>query len=142
MIQESRDFTSDLPQLAELRRFVRECGQKAWPGESSAVFDAIELALQEAGANIILHAYERKPGRPIHAEVRADAERIEVALTHEGCDFEPAAVPAPKFDGSRYGGFGVHLIRQIMDEVRYLHNEPRCGIVMIKRRSTVSTGGK
>ncbi len=118
MLEESRDFTSELTQLIELRRFVRECGERVWPEKSTVALEAVGLAVQEAATNIILHAYQREPGRPIHVAVRGDAERLEIAITHEGCDFDPNALPSPNFSGERTSGFGVYLIRELMDEVR------------------------
>jgi anti-sigma regulatory factor (Ser/Thr protein kinase) len=82
MTRESRQFTSDLPQLAELRRFVSDCVQRAWRAAPPELFAEIELALQEAAANVILHAYQREPGRPIYADVEIDADRLVLTLTH------------------------------------------------------------
>lgn len=142
MIEASRDFTSELEQLAELRRFVREFTERTWPDESACTLDAIELAVQEAAANIVLHAYKCAPGKPIHATARGEPAQLELTLTHEGLDFDPTVLPPPDFAGGRTCGFGVYLIRQIMDDVRYLHGEARRGIVMVKRRSTDSTEEK
>src|SRR5947199_4575403 len=66
MIRVNRDFTSETAQLAELRRLVRDCGQRAWPEAPPETFHRLELAIQEAAANIVLHAYKGKPGQPIH----------------------------------------------------------------------------
>src|SRR5437016_9843652 len=115
MIRASREFTSDLPQLAELRRFVSDVVRRVWPDAPPDLLAQLGLALQEAAVNVVIHAYQREPGRPIYADLEIDDERLAVTLTHQGRDFDPAAVPPPDFDGSRTGGFGVHLIRQIMD---------------------------
>jgi anti-sigma B factor antagonist len=140
MIRESRQFTSDTPQLAELRRFVSDCVHRAWPSAASDLFAELALATQEAAANVIKHAYQREPGRPIYADMEIDDQRLALTLTHEGRDFDPAAVPPPSFDGSRTGGFGVHLIRAVMDEVYYLHTDARRGIRMVKRRAARAEG--
>jgi anti-sigma B factor antagonist len=140
MIRESREFTSDVPQLAELRRFVCDCALRAWPNPAPEIIAELELALQEAAANVVLHAYQKEPGRPIFAEVEIDGDRLALTLTHQGRDFDPAVVPPPDFDGSRTGGFGVHLIREIMDEVYYLHAATRRGIRMVKRRTKPPEG--
>lgn len=130
-----RDFTSDLTQLAEIRQFVRACCEAAWPRETSAeVFIELDLAVQEAAANVIHHAYGNTAGQPIHLDVSALPDEVEVILTHHGADFDPVGVPSPRFDGSRTGGFGVHLIRELMDEVEYLHGE-QPGIRFKKRRA-------
>jgi anti-sigma B factor antagonist len=136
MSQVSREFTSEIGRLPELRQFVRECTERAWPEATAEQVFPIELAAQEAAANIILHAYEGQPGQPILLRVDCDAERVELALTHEGREFDPTIVPPPKLDGSRRGGFGCHMIHRLMDEVRYLHGESLRGIRLVKHRTT------
>jgi anti-anti-sigma factor len=143
MIRVRREFTSDLAQLAELRRFVSDGILRAWPDTPLDLLAQVELALQEAAVNVVIHAYQRQPGRPIYADLEIDDDRLALTLTHQGSDFDPAAVPPPHFDGSRTGGFGVHLIRELMDEVHYLHAAARRGIRMVKLRTKlVEEGGK
>jgi anti-sigma regulatory factor (Ser/Thr protein kinase) len=135
MLRRSQEFVSELPHLAAMRRFVGDCCREAWADDvPPEVLDQIHLALQEAAANVVFHAYGNEPGQPIRLEVAIDEDAMELVLTHDGKDFDPAAVPPPKYDGSRTGGFGVHLIRQLMDEVEYLHGDGRCGVRMVKRR--------
>ena len=140
MLRELREFTSDLPQLAELRNWLKQQTRRAWPEAPADLFAQLELAVQEAAANVLIHAYQRQPGRPLFAELEIDDARLTLTLTHEGLDFDPAAVRPPDFDGSRTGGFGVHLIRELMDEVYYLHAARRRGIRMVKRRSKPGEG--
>jgi serine/threonine-protein kinase RsbW len=136
MLRQSRDFSSELTQLAEMRRFVRETCEQVWPNDTSpTVLDEIELALQEAATNVVRHAYANESGRPIRLDLAVDENELEVTLLHQGCDFDPETVPPPSFDGSRTGGFGIHLIRQLMDDVCYLHGDPGCGVRMRKRRA-------
>jgi len=142
MIREGREFTSDMPQLAELRRFVSDGVRGAWPDASPDLIAQLELAIQEAAVNVAIHAYQREPGRPIWADLEIDKDRLALTLTHQGRDFDPGAVPPPKFDGSRTGGFGVHLIRELMDEVWYLHAAARRGLRMVKHRSSPAKGSK
>jgi anti-sigma B factor antagonist len=135
MIHVSRDFDSKIGVLTELRLFVRECAEQAWPQATAEQIDPIELAAHESAANIILHAYQGQAGRLIHLDVSADRDRFEMALTHEGRDFDPATIAPPNFDGSRASGFGCHMLQQLMDEVRYIHGEPRRGIRLVKHRT-------
>jgi anti-sigma B factor antagonist len=152
MVRETREFTSELAQLAELRQWFGSQVRRTWPDAALELLTLVELAVQEAAANVVIHAYEREPGRPIYADLQVDDQQLALTLTHEGRDFDPAAVPPPAFDGSRTGGFGVHLIRELMDEVCYLHAATpspyplqleggegrvrgRCGIRLVKRRT-------
>src|SRR5262245_34583948 len=111
MIRESRIFTSELPRLADLRRFVSDGVQMAWPDWAPDLMTQVQLAIQEAAVNIVIHAYQREAGRPIYADLEVDDERLTLTLAHEGGDFDPGAVKPPDYDGSRTGGFGVQLIR-------------------------------
>jgi anti-sigma regulatory factor (Ser/Thr protein kinase) len=136
MVEQRRDFSSDLHELAAMRAFLRQACEAVWdaPDDEEAIAQ-LELALDEAATNVIVHAYEREEGRPIEMVVEAGADRVGVGLYHRGRDFDPAAAPPPSFDGSREGGFGLYLIQQCVDEVRYLRDgRGWSGIQMIKER--------
>ena len=133
-----REFVSDPRQLAELRGLVRNSCQQAWTlGPTHETLDRIELAVQEAAANIVLHAYQGATDGLIRLELAVDADRMTLSLYHDGTDFDPTIVPPPSFDGSRRGGFGVYLIHQCMDRVCYIHGEPgQRGVRLVKHRAT------
>jgi serine/threonine-protein kinase RsbW len=136
MTRATRVFPSDLRQLAAMRAFVRDACRRAWGhGADETGIAQLELALDEAAANVILHAYQGEAGRPIELAVDAGADQVCVSLSHEGRDFDPGAVAAPAFDGSRESGFGLYLIQQSVDEVTFLHDgQGRHGIRLVKRR--------
>ena len=133
----SREYASDVRQLGVLRDFVRAALLRAW-GDDQADADAIGLlilALDEAATNIVLHAYERRGGERIRLQVEADADTVRLSLFHRGRHFDPDAAPPPSFDGTRESGFGLHLIRQSVDEVEYARDEQGgCVIRLTKRR--------
>ncbi len=127
---------SDLAELPAIRAFVRECCENAPKTLSSEKLDELILAVQEAGVNIIKHAYEDRADGNIDISVRCGEIDIEVIAAHHGKEFDPSTVPAPTFDGSKESGFGVYIIEQFTDEVRYETDETaetEHRIVMIKR---------
>jgi anti-sigma B factor antagonist len=132
-----RDFTSDLQELAAIRQLVRESCAREWGADCELEsVDQVLLAVQEAAANIIRHAYRGAADQSIRVEIDAGPERVCIWLWHAGKDFDPATVVEPSFDGSRTGGFGLHLILQCMDEVRYIHNDRgRHGLLMARDRT-------
>jgi serine/threonine-protein kinase RsbW len=132
----TRTFSSDLTQLAAMRTFVRDTCRRAWDADAdAAAIAALELALDEAAANIILHAYGSEAGRPIELTVDVAADQVGVSLCHEGRHFDPAAAAPPVFDGSREGGFGLYLMRQSVDDVTFFCDAAgRHGIRLLKRR--------
>jgi serine/threonine-protein kinase RsbW len=136
MTESSYTFPSELGQLSAMRGFLDAACRNAWAVESDdEKLCELELAVQEAATNIIRHAYEGQPGQPIHMTVATDPDTAHVTLRHHGRGFDPDAIPPPSFDGSRFGGFGIYLIGQLVDEVEYIRDsDGRFGIRLLKRR--------
>ena len=136
MPEHSRSFTSELSRLPELRGFFNNICRAAWGVEpDDEALCQIELALQEAATNIIRHAYRGERGQPIDMTVSIDETTVEITLRHNGDDFDPATVQPPSFDGSRFGGFGIYMIQQLVDEVVYDRDAVgRAGVRLVKRR--------
>lgn len=140
MEQDKREFTSELRHLAEVRAMVRDVCRRAWNESIEEDWLAqLELAVDEAAANVVLHAYKGRAGLPIEVAVAADADndRVSISLFHQGEPFDPNAVAPPAFDGSRETGFGLYLIRQAVDELVFFDDERgRHGIRLVKKRET------
>ena len=84
---------------------------------------AIELAVEEALANICLYAYPHSQGE---VEVRCTQDETRyllIELIDSGIPFDMLARPAPDFtlDAARrpLGGLGIPLIRALMDNATY-----------------------
>ena len=78
---------------------------------------ALELALTEALANVVHHAYGGDPTQRIDLELDVSPSRTTVTITDSGAPFDPAAYEPAPLDTPRSGGYGVHLMREVMDEV-------------------------
>lgn len=79
----------------------------------------IELALTEAVVNVLKHGFQGELGREINAVFHLYGDRFVIELDYEGVAFDRAKVPPPDFDGNKSSGFGVYIIENTMDEVRY-----------------------
>jgi anti-sigma regulatory factor (Ser/Thr protein kinase) len=136
MARLTREFSSDLRQLAAMREYLREACRGCWdPEADEGAIAPLELALDEAASNVILHAYRGEAGRPIELAVDVDADRACVELYHRGRDFDPDAVPPPDLDALRESGRGLYLIRQSVDEVTFFRDDQgRCGVRLVKHR--------
>lgn len=87
------------------------------------------LAVDEALANVIRHAYGNRNDQPIEITCRrlSDAcapgedpnDGIEFVLVDNGVSAEPSALKGRELEDIRPGGLGMHLINSIMDEVIY-----------------------
>jgi serine/threonine-protein kinase RsbW len=101
------------------------------------------LALDEACANIIQHAYANNPLGEIDVAMRAEKDRLTISLIDFGESFDPLAARAPAVRGSLEaaspGGLGLFLIRRVMDDVWYTPDASGNQLVMVKlyRRATM-----
>lgn len=110
-------LSSDLKELAVARDFVQaHAGRGVLSKERVS---ALNRAVSEAVSNIIIHAYDRRTDRQIELDVEVFADRVVVRLHHLGISFDPKQVAQPRFDGTQEGGFGMYIIGQSVDEVRY-----------------------
>ena len=82
----------------------------------------ITLAVDEAMANIIRHAYNGRTDRPIELSCWRRNDRLEFLLVDHGKSVPREKIRSRSLEEVRPGGLGVHLIKEIMDSVRY---EPR-----------------
>jgi anti-sigma regulatory factor (Ser/Thr protein kinase) len=75
------------------------------------------LAVDEACANIIKHAYGSATDKPIIITARLLDNGIEVVLRDYGQKADPEKIKSRELDDIRPGGLGVHLMRSAMDAV-------------------------
>lgn len=117
-------FPASLDKLHDMLGFIRSQALAAGFLDNTA--SKIELALEEALVNIINYAYPDKDGTvEITCQVISSPKKgIEVILLDQGVAFDPLKnAREPVFDMSveekPIGGYGVYLMRKIMDHVTY-----------------------
>ncbi|MCC7423628.1 MAG: SpoIIE family protein phosphatase [Planctomycetaceae bacterium] len=136
------DIRSNLGELRRARELIRTvCRGLTPPPLDDEGIAQLELAVTEACSNVMKHAYRGEERQAIHLEVEVDAQNVSVLVHHLGPPFDPSTVPLPAFDGSQVSGFGVYLIAQSVDSVRYSQDERgRNCIALVKhRRDTTRT---
>ena len=96
--------------------------------------DAVELALQEALANAVVHGAKEDPSKIVECVVACDEQRgILIIVRDPGEGFDPQRIPACTMGENLYSnhGRGIFLINQLMDEVKFRKNGTE--IHMVKR---------
>jgi anti-sigma regulatory factor (Ser/Thr protein kinase) len=81
------------------------------------------------------HAYHGHTDQRIHLEAETFPDQVVIRLHHIGDPCDPSRVPPPALDGSQESGFGLYLIKQSVDDVRYYRDA--CGrncIALVKSR--------
>ena len=89
--------------------------------DREAIIYNIQLAAHEACANIIDHAYAGDSERRvlITLTLAGCPRRMIIELHDTGFSFDLAAVPEPNLDEAHDHGYGLFLMRSLMDEMTY-----------------------
>ena len=124
---------ADLAELVRARAFVREHAQRA--GFARQALGEIDLAVTEAVSNVIRHAYGEDSSQELAIEVTVEGSELVVEVIDQGPAPERLPQEDPDFDDPGPGGYGVYLIRTVMDEVQW-SRQPRGNVLRLVRRST------
>ena len=88
----------------------------------SDAFD-VKLAVEEVCTNIIEYGYEPGATGPIGISMDSDADRLVITVADRATPFDPDSAPKPDVEAlledRPLGGLGLHLVRKIMDDLRY-----------------------
>ena len=108
-----------LEYLRNVSDFVRDIGQQLHLTEE-AIFD-FDLAVEEAAANIVQHAYRSGQARDILLRVETTDDLVRISLTDWGLPFDAKRVKPFDVDASVEtlieGGMGLRIIHSLMDDV-------------------------
>jgi serine/threonine-protein kinase RsbW len=117
----SLQVPSNTENLAMIRDFVNGIGERAGLGASEVA--KLELAVDEACANVIEHAYGPETTKEVSVKATLDGDSVQIDVVDTGKGFDPAAISQKSLDQlvaeRRSGGLGMRLIKTLMDEVHY-----------------------
>jgi serine/threonine-protein kinase RsbW len=120
-----RKFSLKVPSstenLALIREFVTIIGRQARMIEQDIT--KLELAVDEACANVIEHAYGHDITKDVVVRAVFDEQSLQISVIDTGAGFDPNKVrptPIEQLVAQRKsGGLGIRLIKTLMDEVVY-----------------------
>jgi anti-sigma regulatory factor (Ser/Thr protein kinase) len=123
--------------MSEIRRANEGFDQfAAAHGIPAKVRLSINVAFDELLNNIISYAYRNDREQKIEVSVEVVGKRLVVTIVDQGERFNPLDRPAPDTTLSlahrREGGLGIHLVRNMMDEVSYERRADKNVITLIK----------
>ena len=127
-------ISNDLNEISVLASFFEELGE-----ELSLSFETtmnINLALEEAVANIIMYAYPTQEHHTILLRVTYSEKQLVFLLTDKGASFDPTQVDEVdvtlSLEERPIGGLGIFLIRSIMNEISYQRIDNENHLIMKK----------
>ena len=120
-----KTFTLQVPSstenLALIREFVATIGAQA--GLAEIEIANLELAVDEACANVIEHAYGHDATKEVTVSANFDGDSITFVIVDAGKGFDPAQINQEELESliakRKDGGLGMRLIKTLMDEVQY-----------------------
>ena len=124
-------------QLEQVSAAVEEIAQEeSWPPDLTF---RVNLALEEVGLNIINYAHDDGL-REIEFTVTSEPDTVTIEVLDDGRPFDPLTdAPPPDLTTSledrRLGGLGLHLVRSMMDELRYERERGRNRLTLVSRRA-------
>ena len=112
--------------------------------------EELRFAIEELGRNAVEWGNRGEKGKHVQLSYCLFADKVMFKIEDEGTGFDPGAIPDPSVapqeslqqreeQGKRVGGFGIHLVRKLMDEVIY--NERGNVVVMTKHLSPAPPPG-
>ena len=112
--------------------FARE---QEWPNDLTF---QVNLVLEELWLNVVNYGHENGD-HVVMIELTSEAESLTIEMTDDGKAFNPLEnAPVPDVTaalGDRsIGGLGVHLVRTMMDELRYSREGGKNHLTLVKRR--------
>ena len=135
------DLSSKLSELSRLRFFVR----KFWEAEAGFMHDetgadALILAVNEAAANVIRHAFSGLSDRRFSVMAEAWPDRVVVELSHDGQGFPQKSAPASLPPEPQDHGYGLYIIENCLDGVSYITDDQGTQRIIMEKRPAPQPG--
>ena len=139
-MMETMIVAADEDALSEVNDFLDE-KLEGIACSSKARFQ-IELAVEEIFVNLASYAYEEESTkdsclyRKVEVGCEAEPEKITICFMDSGTPFDPLqrerADTSGKMFMERVGGFGIHLVRETMDDVAYEYRDGKNILTIVK----------
>ena len=97
----------------------------------------IDLALEEIFTNIVRYGYDDNRPHEIVVRLKGSRDSVRISVEDDGRHFNPLLAPtvdihAPAAERP-IGGLGIHLVRNLLDQVRYQRRPSGNRLILIKR---------
>jgi serine/threonine-protein kinase RsbW len=130
-------FAGEFRNLELISDFVTKAAEEAGMDETGIY--SIQLAVDEACANIIEHAYGGEGKGNINITIKSSKNELTVIIQDHGQKFNPEVIPSPKMnlplEEISPRGLGVYLMQKMMDVVSYEFTQENGNILtMVKRK--------
>lgn len=118
------EISSDMAELPKVNEYVASLKEQFL--FSDDIYSAIELTVNEATTNAIMHGNQMDPSKKVIIDSKRINSVLEVSVEDQGTGFDPSNLPDPtdEINLLNSGGRGIFIIRAYADAVRF-ENEGR-----------------
>jgi anti-sigma regulatory factor (Ser/Thr protein kinase) len=130
----SFELKNDLSELEDLCQHLNKFGQAV--GLSEACITDVNICLDELFTNVVSYGFEDNLEHLIQFTMNLDNQVLTLSIEDEGIPFNPLEkkdpeVPADLID-VRIGGLGIHIVKKLMDDIRYQRKQGKNKLTMKK----------
>jgi anti-sigma regulatory factor (Ser/Thr protein kinase) len=132
-------LTLQIPGTVEAIRPATEQAE-AWLSERQVSFEAMylaSLAIEELVTNCIKYGYGDAKDHVVDIALCVEGGVLNIEVIDDGRPFNPLEAPAPDLslpiEQRPIGGLGLHLLRELADDVSYERRDGTNRVRMIKR---------
>ncbi len=126
---------NSLSEIERLARIVEEFGERHQI-EFRSVYN-MNLALEEVVTNVISYGYDDGAEHEIITRLLLHEGEWTAEVEDDGKPFNPLEAPEPdtaqSLEERRIGGLGIHLVRNLMDQLEYRRNQGKNLLIMSKK---------
>jgi sigma-B regulation protein RsbU (phosphoserine phosphatase) len=126
---------NDIQEMDKLEPFLNDFFERNKLDMS--LLPQMDLALEEAIANVIMYAYPEGERGTVEICLEKKENLLQTRISDAGMPFNPLQQPEAKLASSieerPIGGLGIHLIKEIMDEVVYQYKNGKNMLTMIRK---------
>ena len=125
-----------LEEMGRLSTAIEDVGRDDdWPADLTF---QVNLVLEELWLDVVNHGH-CGGFHEVEIGLTSEASAVTIEITDDGKPFDPLNdAPVPDVMGSlndrAVGGLGIHLVRTMMDEMRYKREGGRNHLILVKRR--------
>lgn len=112
-------FPANRKYLGLVGNLMREI-QRHVPNLPDAAGYNVQLAVDEAVVNVISHAYRNDPQGRVELTIEIHRSKLVIQIRDWGESYDPNKIQEPDFGQPQERGYGLYLIRKLMDQVSYV----------------------
>lgn len=126
---------NDIETIPQLSEFIDSVAEEA---ELDMAFTmSLNLAIEEAVVNVMSYAYPKGTVGYVDIEMKVGNGLLCCILSDAGTPFDPTLTPEAdttlSAEERSIGGLGIHLMRQIMDNISYAYQDGRNVLTLTKQ---------